>query len=305
MTALILLSVTLIFILAFGFNHILVGRMLKASIESGAFHLTQATVNRIDAVLQAVEKVPANLSRFLEDAELTGNALQKAIENVLEANPEVYGTAVAFEPDAFAKGLNHFALYGFRSVDGLAFTTIPYDYMGWDWYRLPMDENRPRWSEPYFDEGAGNTLMATFSVPFSRQGPDGPQRVGVMTADISLAWLRDLAEAIKIANSGYAFIVSAKGTFITHPRAELVMNQTIFSLARSLADETVEQAGKAMIAGKSGFVPAGGLLSGKGWLAYAFLPSSGWSIGVVFPEEELMGDLDRPNRQGPGPPCGG
>lgn len=297
LTALILVSVTAIFLLAFVCNHVMVGRILRANIENGAFHLTRATVHRIEAVLRAVEKAPTNLARFIEDQALTPATLKRAIEDLLEANPEVYGAAVAFAPGAFDEGQPRFALYGFRSAEGLVFTTIPYDYLTWDWYRLPMTENRCRWSEPYFDEGAGNVLMATFSVPLYASGPDGARPIGVVTADISLAWLHDLVGAVKIARSGYAFLISRQGRFITHPRPELVMNQTIFTLARSQADPAMATVGTAMTAGDSGFAPAHSLLAAKGWLSYAALPAIGWSLGVVFPEAELMGDLWLLNRR--------
>ncbi len=35
-----------------------------------------------------------------------------------------------------------------------------------DWYQIPHELRRSDWSEPYFDTGGGNALMATLSVPF-------------------------------------------------------------------------------------------------------------------------------------------
>ena len=47
-----------------------------------------------------------------------------------------------------------------------------------------------------------------------------------------------------------------------------------------------------MIQGKSGFIPIHDIVSGKKcWLYYAPLPSSGWSLGVLFPQDELMADI--------------
>ncbi len=45
-----------------------------------------------------------------------------------------------------------------------------------------LDELKtPVWSEPYFDEGAGNILMATYSVPFFQR--DGRHSAGPVNGD--------------------------------------------------------------------------------------------------------------------------
>jgi sigma-B regulation protein RsbU (phosphoserine phosphatase) len=47
-----------------------------------------------------------------------------------------------------------------------------------------------------------------------------------------------------------------------------------------------------MIRGDQGFSPLQDMVSGKkSWLAYAPLASSGWSLGVVIPEEELLAGI--------------
>ena len=39
------------------------------------------------------------------------------------------------------------------------------DYTTWDWYRTPMETQKPHWTKPYFDKGAGEIQMVTYSVP--------------------------------------------------------------------------------------------------------------------------------------------
>ena len=48
-----------------------------------------------------------------------------------------------------------------------------------------------------------------------------------------------------------------------------------------------------MVSGKSGFELTSGILSDKKfWIYYLPLPSNGWSFGVMFPEEEIMADIN-------------
>ena len=87
------------------------------------------------------------------------------------------------------------------------------------------------WSEPYFDEGGGNIPMTTCSVPF--YGEAGGRCAGVVMADVSLDWLTELVASIKVLKTGYSFLLSRNGTMLTHPCKEMIMNETIFSIAES------------------------------------------------------------------------
>ena len=55
---------------------------------------------------------------------------------------------------------------------------------------------RAVWSEPYFDEGAGNIIMSTYSIPFSRTNGERRVFTGIVTADISLDWLVDIVSRL-------------------------------------------------------------------------------------------------------------
>ncbi|MFH1625109.1 MAG: SpoIIE family protein phosphatase, partial [Pseudomonadota bacterium] len=143
----------------------------------------------------------------------------------------------------------------------------------------------------------GNIVMATYSVPFYKTVSGKRQLRGVVTADISLSWLEKIVASVKIAETGYAFLVSKNGTFVTHPGENLVMNETVFSVAEARGDSRLREIGREMIKGRSGFVPFTSILTGKKcWMVYAPLASSGWSLGVLFPQDELMADITRLNR---------
>jgi sigma-B regulation protein RsbU (phosphoserine phosphatase) len=63
-------------------------------------------------------------------------------------------------------------------------------------------------------------------------------------------------------------------------------------VAEAANDTELRETGRAMIRGETGFVALKKHFSGqKAWMYYAPLPSVGWSIGVVFPEEALFAGL--------------
>lgn len=112
--------------------------------------------------------------------------LYKLLQQNLRREPLVYGSAIAFEPGAFP-GRRLFSPYVYRNGQTLRQTDIAesaYDYTAaqWDWFNAPRAAGHAVWTEPYFDDGAGNILMATYSVPVFRDG----RFVAVVTADIPL-----------------------------------------------------------------------------------------------------------------------
>ena len=295
----ILLSVIAIFTLVFGYYYMLSRDLIVKKIEKQAGEQARGTAARIDTVLAATQKIPENLSvvlsdlPFQEEKKLFG--LMKAI---LARNPEIYGMAVAFEPYFRARNVRHFSPYVYKENGGIASTRIAYDYFSWDWYRLPRESLSPVWVEPYFDEGAGNIVMSTYSVPFYRSVGKRREISGIVTVDISLAWLQKLVSDIRIGETGYAFLISQKGTLVTHPDTSLMMNQTIFDLADERSDSSLRDIGSRMTRGEAGFVESRDVLDGGEpcWLAFAPLSTTGWSLGLVFPRGELMADVSRLHR---------
>jgi sigma-B regulation protein RsbU (phosphoserine phosphatase) len=107
-------------------------------------------------------------------------------------------------------------------------------------------------------------------------------------------WLKDIVSAVKIYKTGYAFLISQNGMFVTYPEHRLIMRESIFGLAEAKKDPRIREVGREMIRGGEGFVPIPASLTGKrSWLYYAPVPGTGWSLGVVFPEAELFADAGR------------
>lgn len=299
LTLLILSSMTLIFALVLGYYYFFSKEIVVENVQKNGRSLILATVNQIDKVLLSVEKVPQNVAYSLESFEYDQGQIIGLVRTVVKNNPDIYGATIAFAPYAYSEKIERFAPYCYKkSAQDIGFTEIPYEYFYWDWFQIPKELNRAMWSEPYFDEGAGNIIMSTYSVPFYRNVSGGRQFMGVVTADISLAWLQEIVSAVQIEKTGYGFLISKNGTFVTHPKSRLIMNETIFSLAEDREEPELRELGRKMIRGESGYTPYRSLLTGKMcWLAYESLPSSGWSLGILFPQDELMKDITLLNEE--------
>jgi class 3 adenylate cyclase/HAMP domain-containing protein len=295
LTVYILSCTAVIFLGAFAYNYQASRQAVLDEVAENARHLTLETAYRIAEVLKSVEQAPRNLAAVIETNPYERRDLLRLIGSIVACNPEVYGMAVAYEPYAFDPQSYYFCPYGCRENGRLKISLLggdDYRYFYMDWYQIPRELNRPAWSEPYFDEGGGNIIMSTFSVPFY-QDPDGSRRFkGVVTADLSLKWLTDLVAAVKIFQTGYAFLISQNGVFVTHPEPGLIMRESIFSVAEARGDTGLRRLGQDMVKGGQGLVPLTDFVSGhKSWMYYAPLPATGWSLGVVFPDNELLAGI--------------
>ncbi len=282
-------------------NHSISKKLLLKNVEENAANLTQSTVNKIEGVLGTVAKIPENESYVFKDFDITTEQLHSYIRMIVKNNKEVFGGCVAFEPYSYYKDSLYFAPYCYKSEDSIIcenLGTETYQYFYWDWYQIPSILQKPVWSEPYFDEGGGNILMCTYSVPFYRKSNGEKKFRGVVTVDISLEWLDELVSCIKIYEHGYAFLLSQNGTVITHPNDKYEMHQTVFSLAEEYNVPELREVGRKMISGKSGFIEYTSIYTHQeGFMYYYPLETTGWSLAVLIPREELFADLYALNKR--------
>ncbi len=292
-------SISIIFSVIFLYNYYISRKIVEKNLKINAENLTIAAVLKVDKVLSSIEKITYNYSRIIDSSNFTEEELIKILQQEVSGNPEIFGAALAFEPNYMDANQLYYSPYFYRDSGKIAFKYLgnsSYDYFTMDWYQIPKELNRPVWSEPYRDDGAGNVVMSTYSVPIYRNIKGQKQFVGILTADISLDWLQEYINSIQVCKTGYGFMVSSNGTIITHPKKDLIMNETIFSIADEQKSTELRNIGRNMIHGEKSFAELEyrNLKTGKlSWIAYAPVTLNGWSIGIVFPVDEFMADINR------------
>jgi sigma-B regulation protein RsbU (phosphoserine phosphatase) len=288
-------SSALIFFLIVGSNYKFSKKMIRKNIEQNAQNLTLRTVNKIETVLASVKKIPENMAYFVEESNFDKERMVEMLRMIVSNNDEIYGVGIAFEPYAFDRKELYFAPYYYKKDGKLKldyFGASDYRYFYEDWYQIPKEQNVPAWSEPYFDE----IIMATYSVPFYEKVGGERKLRGIICADISLEWLEKIVSSVKVLETGDAYLISKNGTIITHAIKELIMNESLFSVAEARGDTGLRETARKMIKGESGFVPFNSIARNKKcWMYYAPVPSTGWTLAVVLPEDEFLADIRRHN----------
>lgn len=182
------------------------------------------------------------------------DSLERVCERIVSDNPVVAGSTVALVP-GYRADRPLFSPYVCREPDGslkaLSLATAEYDYPSQEWFVRPLALGEGYWSEPYVDEGGGEMLMTTFSFPI--RDAKGTQ-AAVLTADISLEWLKELMGCIKVYPNAYCTVSSREGHMLVSPSATQDPKSLVF-------DTTVER--------------------------------TGWTISLVIPESDIFGVLRR------------
>jgi sigma-B regulation protein RsbU (phosphoserine phosphatase) len=243
----------------------------------------------LETKLSQAQKIPEMIGRALETREFdTPDKIEAFLKQVVEKTPEIYGSCIAFKPNGLGTDEEMYAPYYYHGPKPEAppifkqLASPEYHYTQWDWYRQPRDEGRALWTEPYYDEGGGETIMITYSAPFRRDDLFW----GIATIDIAMSQLMHEGRSATVGQSGYVFIVSEKGRFLSYPDAAKIMQAGIQDVNPVL--------GQSMLAGESGFMKTRDPWRDRAaWVAFAPVHTGGLSLAVVYPEEEALADASR------------
>ena len=271
---------------------------ISANLKESSRLLTLSTVNEVEKILIAVQKFPDNFSKLIESGNLSAEQIENILKSAVESNQEIFGATISFEQDYVSNANRYSTIYVSKNKDKIRIERVGKDndddHM-MDWYLIPKELGKPLWSEPYFDEGGGNIVMSTYSVPLYQTINGKKKFIGILAADLSLDWLQKIVSAIKVYKTGYAFMISRNGSLVTHPKKELIMNTTIFSIAEEAHSPELRKIGRSMMIAGSSFaeVEYQNITTGKlSWISYAPVKINGWSVGIVYPVDEFSASLN-------------
>ena len=250
----------------------------------------------IGSNLSKLVTISESLADDLSSGELEGAQVSERLKKTMEENPDLFGLSAVYKPYAFDPEKRLYAPYYVRKDGELELIRIEdvYDYT------LPEPENGtgPRtawynqtfekgacWIEPYFGT-AGGTFMINYNVVFCHADTSGQERVpaGIIGTEYSLDGIRRLVGSLDLGDTGYGFILTEKGTVVSHPIQEY-LGENINDLKdrdgtlRLITDDITHGSHQVFNNEVTGQ---------NSWVFYEPIPSTNWTLGVVFVEEEIF-----------------
>jgi PAS domain S-box-containing protein len=160
-------------------------------------------------------------------------------------------------------------------IDGAGWTPpAGYDPRVRPWYRRAMEAGDIAFTTPYIDLVTNQLVIALVS-PIMVEGTFR----GVMGADTVLDTLVANLSAVKVGETGYAFIVNDKGTILVHPNQDYVLKvrlqDTELSLAQVMDSFDRSPAGTVFYQqGEAGHILAYRKIAGSNWYLCTTVPSA-------------------------------
>ncbi|RKX33919.1 MAG: hypothetical protein DRP71_08765 [Verrucomicrobia bacterium] len=243
--------------------------------------------SRFEDYIGKAARVAETTAGFMEATDDLGEeALYAILRSNVSRNRRVYGAAIAFEPKTLFSDDRLFCPYVHRDGDDLRQMDINrevldwYEEDRWQWWHRAKEAGHGIWTDPYFDQGAGNALMVTYSTPFTRNG----RFAGVTTVDMSPPGLRETVAGEILG--GQAFdILTADGRFVYSPNADSIMGQTVQDKVTAIGREDLIPLIERMLNRSSGTEQTAGIYGSEPFLiAHAKIPSTGWTLVTYTPE---------------------
>ena len=256
-------------------------KMIAEEIHAGIRNQARFYAEKFEGRFLRAQQIPKTVSIQLtanpiEDEEILKRQLKRLVEN----NPDIYGTCVAYEPYGFDGRREFVAPYYYRKNGTPTFVQLgspAYNYIQQDWYARPKKANQALWTDPYFDTGGGETMMITYASPFYHQ----QHFKGVVTVDLCLDELANEVNRMRVGKTGYGFLLNGRGTILSFPDKNRIMNSTLAEVDPSL-DAEIAEARTSLIEHRD---PVYGEPS---WIVFHEVPSADLIIGIVFLKEEVF-----------------
>jgi hypothetical protein len=270
-------------------------RMLEDAKKNAKIQ-AEDSAKQINNELSKLMPISESITNDLNSGRLEDEEVSARLRNTLQEHPELYGVVVAYKPYTYNSTTRLYAPYyvwGQNEPQLIQIENV-YDYTQPDvndgisprtvWYHQPFVEGAG-WVEPYFGT-ASDTFLVLYALPFYR--PNGSNLemtpAGVTSAVYSLDGVRSLVGSFDLGPTGYGYIITDKGTVVSHPIQEY-LGKNITLLHED--DGTLRGINEKIVHGK--YQEVYNSYTGQTSLVFhELIPSTNWTLGVVFVEDEIF-----------------
>lgn len=236
----------------------------KNQVEQNARNQTKretlVVVQQIDEVLEQLLSIANILANDLSAGKLPRSQIKNRLEQIMANTPYLFGIGVAY---------------------------IPY-----------VNEPQTRRQSPYYMNRTGtleieeHDILQLFVVPCSYRDPKTQYQIPkcVVFIEYSLKDIKTLMTTLELGKTGYGFILSKQGTFITHPIPEYVKERkSIFNIAIFKNDKTFEKLGERVLNGESGIIEYIDEITGQStWIFHQPIVATGWVMCTLIRTDEFF-----------------
>ncbi len=207
----------------------------------------------VNEAYNTAKALGATVESMIKSGVATREGIAQVAIRVVEENPTLIGSTVAFEPNGldgndadnkngvYTDAAGRYVPYFFRQGNGKIGVEklIMTKEAGIDgWYTAPLEANKSILTEPYIYPVEGvDVLMTTISVPI--RDASG-KAVGIVTSDIAMTDLQATMAAVKPLGAGHIKLTSPGGLYVYTPETDKLGQQTESAALQSALSEVAK-----------------------------------------------------------------
>jgi len=156
-----------------------------------------------------------------------------------------------------------------------------------EWYTRAKQNRSIGWTGAMIDAVSGTPMVTCYKPVYDEKR----RLIGVVGADVTAETINQKIIGTQIGKNGYAFLIDGKGNIIAHPGMQGTGRKwdEVFETGNLLnaKDPELARIAEEMVDGMAG-VGRCQLDGAEKFIAYAPVTSTGWSIGVAMPIDEIV-----------------
>jgi len=302
-TKLILYIVISITILMSISTYVIVDKVTTQNIEQAyeqAESVSAGYAYRYDSDMRANQLIGQTIANTLENYETANRDEVNAIlKNLLVSNPGLLATYAGYEANAFDGKDAAFAntqghdLTGrfiptWSATDSGATLTPLEGYDTYEYYQLPKTLKKDVILEPYIYDGV---MIVSYVSPIMKEG----KFAGIAGVDVSLDYIDEEVSQVSMFDTGYAFMVSNSGMFMSHPTEKEWIGTRYLS---DFNDPAINRMASDIKRGTGGHIEVVDPATGKNVaMIYQPLGTADFAFVLSIPEDEMFaGAMDLRNQ---------
>ncbi|MGG4443675.1 methyl-accepting chemotaxis protein [Brevibacillus fortis] len=284
----ILAAITIgIFILQLVFGFLQFEQIISNEVEAKLQMQVAKEAAYLNGMLDKTGKLSETLTYSVSHgSKETIKQIEGTLVDVVASEPLIVGGGFWMEPYSFDSSQKLYGRYAIRNNDKVeldpAYSDGSYDYLAQDWYKAGMVDKPYVWTEPYADP-ISKVPMVTAIAPIKVGGKIS----GTTTLDIGLTELNKSIENLKVGETGYGFIVSKSGIYVSHRDAQKNLQVKITDESETGLRDIANQITEATATGMTQTT-----IDGQNqYVTFAPIGETGMMLATVMPAAEINGPI--------------
>lgn len=252
---------------------------------------TKNLANQFNGDMQSYHAIGQTIAYSMVEYESNDRDEVNAIlKRLMIENPNLIGTYVCFEPNAFDgqdelykdtfghDSTGRFIPY-WTKIGGALHLEPLLDYETLDYYQGPKNTKSEVITEPYLYQGE---LIVSYVTPVIRDG----EFIGIGGTDVSLNYIDEDVTQVRIFDTGYALATSNTGIMLSHPdHKEWIGVKTL----ADFDDPAIASMGDDILNGMGGNIETLDPTTGKEVIMfYEPVKTGNYSFILVVPKDEML-----------------